>query len=144
MDNNIKNQVKGLWEVWLNTPENSIEKDKISAELAKFIICDIDLDNISQIETENGLDNIVDVIVECNAATEQILQLYQTVFPLIINESIEFQDKVKTLKNKLEQRINSCCIKKKKRDVDWKFASIVLLLVILIIISSLNIYINNF
>ncbi len=106
MNESLKHQVNGLWKIWNEEKDNSIEKDKLSAELAKFIIDDINLENISNIETEDELDDIIDIVVECNNTSLKLLKFYQTVFPAISDEDDEFKDKVALLKDKLDKRVS--------------------------------------
>ena len=147
VDNNLKNQIKGLWEIWLEKDQPSLEKDKLAAEIAKFLIADFNLENFSDIATQDQLDDIVDVIVECNATSTQMLQFYQAVLPIIKDESDEFQNKVSSLQEKIKQSLQSIAITEEypeqliagtKLDKKSLFIIILLLLLIIITVFSLN------
>lgn len=156
MDTNLKNQIDGLWKTWDNTSDETMEKDKISAEIAKFLIQDINLEKIAKIETEDELDEIVDIAVECNATSEKLLLFYQTIFPKVVDEADSFKDKVILLQDRLNKRTypgkneteqqgtitdNQILEKgEKKTSIDWKFFIIIILLIFLVTLSGINLY----
>lgn len=106
MNKNLENQLIGLWNAWLNEDHETLNKNKLAAEIAKFLLVDVSIDTMTNTKSDDEMDDVVDILVECNVSAAKLLQMYQSVQPLVVNESKEFQDKVSKIRSKLHDRIN--------------------------------------
>jgi len=85
MDSNLKNQVKGIFNAWLTT-EDRVERNKLSAEISKFLIGDICIKH-------DDIDDMADIIVELNKLIIHCRPIYQRVIPLLGIEDNDFKEK---------------------------------------------------